>query len=544
MHRFDLQNAIDGIQGDYTFMLMQQILESVYVNLYDYNELMFVAELYNLVSNENLMDSLDPKKNLMAYLKKEIIHDRFISIADAVHEQGFFFAKYDEINNKVFLVTSMENIANHTIELYFSDCKVDIRAVTPLNYKLLKEGHEPSHYYNPSVIFFRIIADAIEQKATDVHFLAYKLDESKTSFPVEYRTGNSLVPRSLFPIDARLNSEMIKEVITTRTSFQVTDIDVLAGVGASIHNPFYCFGNDLRVNVTKTVSGYTYTIRIMGAGDLVTDIENLGFKPKVNSVLDRVTRSSNGLTLVTGPQRSGKNTTLFAILNKMIARPIKIVDYSSPVETLLPIIQVDYKGNPDYLDSLVKSCKKHDVDVALINELPNKDIADSVYDLVNSSVGVMTTFHINRIWHLCYKLKEYFGDNIYNLFTNINYVFNQKIFIKQCPHCQETYQLDKHSGLYPEVLELAEKYNVTSYKESKGCEKCKHTGVVSGIQPYVEYLIFDEDFRTKLFNCSTLYEMELLIKDKVRKENTCLEHFVLEDINAGILHPNQLTTLL
>ena len=123
-------------------------------------------------------------------------------------------------------------------------------------------------------------------------------------------------------------------------------------------------------------------------------------------------------------------------------------------------------------------------------------------------------------------------------------MFNQKIFIKQCPHCQETYQLDKHSNLFPEVLELAEKYNVTSYKESRGCEQCNHTGVMKGIQPYVEYIIFDEDFRTKLFNCSSLYEMELLIKDKVRKENTCLEYFVLEDISSGILHPNQLTTLL
>ena len=101
MHRFDLQNAISNIQQDYTFILMQQILESVYVNLYDYNELMFIAELYNLISNEDLMNSLDPKKNLMAYLKKENIHERFISIADVVHEQGFFFANYDELKNKV-----------------------------------------------------------------------------------------------------------------------------------------------------------------------------------------------------------------------------------------------------------------------------------------------------------------------------------------------------------------------------------------------------------------------------------------------------------
>ena len=156
----------------------------------------------------------------------------------------------------------------------------------------------------------------------------------------------------------------------------------------------------------------------------------------------------------------------------------------------------------------------------------------------------MTTFHINRIWHLCYKLQEYFGDNIYNLFTNLNYVFNQKIFIKQCPHCQDTYNLDRHSNLYPEVIELASRFNISSYRQSRGCKLCNHTGVQQGIQPYVEYIVFDEELRSGLFNCSTLHEMELLIKNKVMKENTSLEYFVIADVLQGTLHPNQLVTLL
>lgn len=545
MSEFKIIDTVDMIHNNKTFKLMEAMLESVYVNLFQDETLMYLSELYKIITNDELLDSLDPDRSSMCYLAKENLHPKFSSIVDTVHGLGFYFAKYNEQDNEVFIVTSLDNVHNHQIELYFTDTKVNILAITPLNFKLLSEGVTVQSLMEPSLVFFRIIADAISCKATDVHFMSYKLDEVNSLYPVKYRVGNDLVTRNLFTINQSLNAEMIKSVISTRTSFQVTDIDAYAGISASIHNPFFRLGNDLRLNVTKTICGYKCTVRIMGAGSLVDEVKNLGFKPKVNTVLERVTRMNSGLVLVTGPQRSGKNTTLFAVLNQMIDRPINIVDYSSPVETILPsVTQVDYKGDPLYLDSLVKSCKKHDVDVALINELPNKDVAESVYDLVNSSVGVMTTFHINRIWDLCYKLKEYFGDNIYNLFTNLNYVFNQKIFIKQCPHCLETFTLDKYSKLYPEVIDLAMKYNITSYKQSAGCSKCNNTGTIPGIQPYVEYLIFDDDFRTQLFNCSTLFEMDQVIRKKVQKDNTSLEHFVIADVLEGVLHPNQLVTLL
>jgi len=545
MREFKIIDTVNLIHENPVFKLLQYRLESVYMNLYDDMVLLRICELYKIVTNDFLIDNLDPEKKLMCYLQKETIHPKFSGIADNVHNLGFYFAKYDENKNEVYIVTSMENINNHQIELYFSDTKVRIFAVTPLNYELLSGKKTESELLEPTLVFFRIIADAVQLKATDVHFMAYKVDEVTNVYPIKYRLGNELIVRNLFMLNEQLNGDMIKVVTQRETSFRVTDIDNEGGISASVYNPFTVSGNDLRVTVTKTICGYKYTVRIMGAGELVTSLEHLGFKPKVISTLERVTRTSNGLTLVTGPQRSGKNTTLFAVLNQMVNRPINIVDFSSPVETILPdITQVDYKGNPEFLQSLVKSCKKHDVDVALINELPNNEIADSVYDLVNSSVGVMTTFHINRIWQLCYKLKEYFGENIYNLFTNLNYVFNQKIFIKQCPHCQDTYNLDKHSNLYPEVIELAERYGITSYKQSKGCAVCNYTGVQPGIQPYVEYLIVDEDLRTGLFNCSTLHEMELLIKNKVIKENTSLEYFVISDVVQGVLHPNQLVTLL
>lgn len=544
LSKFNLLNFKDLIKKKFSYNLMKNLFESYYSNiLFNDRVLLEVCEMYKIATNEEILKSLDPNDEHMVFFDKEFVDLKFYHIKDKVHELGFYFKSYNSIDNVVELVTSMDNVNNNRVSIHFPETKVVIKAMTPLNYRLFK-GEELSYIFNPLVLFFRIIADAIEMKCTDVHFQTFKLTANKSTYPIEYRIGNNLVSRNLFNIDSYLNESMIKEVIKNKTNYVTTDLKSMKGITDSILDPFFVGGNDLRINVSKTISGFKTTVRIMGASDLVKDISNLGFRPKVNEVLERVTRVNNGMTLVTGPMRSGKNTTLFAILNKMKDRPINIFDISSPTETLLPINQINYENNVDHLKSVISSCKKHDLNVAHINELPNKDVADSIYDLVNSSVAVLTTFHINRIWHLCYKIKEYFQENTYNIFTHLNYVFNQKIFIKQCPHCQETFSLTDKSNLFPEVMELCLKFGISSYKVSKGCSRCDYTGVLPGIQPYVEYIIVDDSLRRKLFKAQNLYEMEMVIYNVVKEQGTSLEDFVIEDVKLGILHPNQLVNLL
>ena len=67
------------------------------------------------------------------------------------------------------------------------------------------------------------------------------------------------------------------------------------------------------------------------------------------------------------------------------------------------------------------------------HEIPDKSIVFGIQDLVNSSIGVITTTHLDRIWNLPYKLKEYFGETYKDMISQINGVVNQKMFIKQCP---------------------------------------------------------------------------------------------------------------
>ena len=153
--------------------------------------------------------------------------------------------------------------------------------------------------------------------------------------------------------------------------------------------------------------------------------------------------------------------------------------------------------------------------------------------------------HINRIWHLCYKLEEYFNGKLINIISYLRYVINQKSFIKQCTHCIETKTFDYNkSDLYPEVKDLCKELGITSYSEAKGCNVCEGKGVQAGIQPFVEYLVFNDKLKSELAKCPTLYDMELLIRDKVKEDKSSLEYFVVNAINEGTIHPNELINLL
>lgn len=558
---FDFAEARALIKSKSSFSMLYRVLMQTYSTIeFDDNELLYVAELYKIVTNFEICKSLDDKGKYMTYVDNEFIHLKFDKVVSKIHSLGFFFKEYDEENNAVTLVTKIGNEENNEVDMYFPECKVIIKTVTPLNYRQLKckqfnllSNSEQSEYdseiakysiaIDPRIMFYRIIVDAIALGATDIHFLANRVSLGVEEFPIYYRIGNDTKQRNLFVIDKVKNKELIAKVIDIDTIRGAIDLDEAEGVVASVNDPFNVGGMDLRITINKVTAGYAYTVRVLGAKSIVNSLHTLGFKKPVVEVLDRITRLNSGLVLVTGPQRSGKNTTLFAVLNQMLCRPIKLMEYSSPVESLLPIPQIDYNGNVEHLNALVGTAKKHDSDIVFINELPKKETADAVYELINSSIGVLTTFHMDRIWHLPYKVDEYFGKNFMNTLIYLKYVLNQHIFIKQCPHCQDTYTLSDDSNLLPEVIEACKNLGIKTYKVSRGCEKCGGTGELPGIQPYVEYLVFDDELRDKLFEANSLYDMLKIIKNKVMTEGTNLEAFVVPDIENGTLHPNQLASL-
>lgn len=234
--------------------------------------------------------------------------------------------------------------------------------------------------------------------------------------------------------------------------------------------------------------------------------------------------------------------------NKMIQDPISIVSYDSPVEVLMPFAQVDYQEDSKRLLSLVRLTKKQDVDVAFLNEIPTKEVAFAVSDLSESSIYVITTMHLDRLWQLPYRLYDYYGESYKNIISQINGVLNQKMFGVQCPHCREEKLLSELKS--EPIYKLLSSKGVNSYFVTKGCKYCRDeiTGssgfIIGRNQPYAEHLIFTEEIKEHLLRCEHPWDMELYLKAKIREKAQALEDYMVDGVKSGDLNVESLEYIL
>lgn len=406
------------------------------------------------------------------------------------------------------------------------------RWVTPLNFEKLKEPDYKATYI-PDLLFRRIIFECVNLGATDVHFTVRHIDK-KPEYVILYRQDGSLRELNLFSFDAELNVEIVTKVITMLTTKNAEDLNTSDGVVASVSDAICDKKIELRISANKVREGYECVCRIQNIKTVSMTIADLGFPDYVQNAMYKMCRKTTGLTLFTGPIRTGKNTSAFALANEFVKKPLKIKSFESPIEALMPFPQVDYADDPKFLENAIRLVKKQDVNIAFLNEIPNKNVAFGVQDLVNSSIHVITTLHIDRIWHLPYKLFEYYGESYRNIISQINCVFNQKMFPLLCPECTENMLTEDLDDM--ELKEVLLKYNVMNVGLSGGCEKCFDLntgtfGVQKGKnQPFVEFLIFTDDLKSRLLSTQHVHEMENILKKEIIKEKRSLEYEICKAI--------------
>ena len=501
------------------------------------------TELYKLSSRDELIASLNEDSrinkrfvNCTKPLYPQELGDNLVRIK----ERGFFVYSYNE-DGIVLVTDGFSEYVDRNVTLYLENA--EIMYITPLNYELLLHGDDyVFDLYDPLTFYRRLVYEAMELKASDIHLennLSRDLSVG-SEFKIFYRLLNDYEEASAFKINKKFNDEVITEIVKGPSKGLQVELLSSRGVKTSWLNVLYDGTLDMRVTCSSTANGYTCVSRLQRMATIGKSIDQLGFDGRTTNAIKELKEFQSGLTLITGAVRTGKNTTAVAIENELIKLPIKIKEYSSPIETIMPFSQIDYGDKKDVLLNYINLVKKEDVDVVIINELPDKQIADAVVDLINSSMGVITTLHINRIWHLPYKLKDYFGEAYKDLITQINGVMTQKMFVKVCPHCAR----ESGSRDFPDfVLNLMDEYGITTFKEGEGCAYCNFTGRANAVQPYAEYLIFDDQIKHDLLRCDKAYEMEDVIRKYVMDAHSNMEYSIRDAILAGVLTPNDFLKL-
>lgn len=404
---------------------------------------------------------------------------------------------------------------------------IRITYVTPYNFSLLRNE---SLHMEPTVIMKRLVLEGIELNATDIH-LEVKMYEDCIDYPVEFRIGNRVKRCDLFELNEKTQAELIHATISLLTSAELGDIKLPGGIKTSSLDLFGDGKVSIRIAVSSVIGGYWAVCRIQTAKTVGMAISALGFGPEATIELDNIVKKGNGLSLFAGEMRTGKNTTIFAIAAEMAKRSISIAEFSSPPEFRMPFPQMDYKDKVDVLQRELALVKKKDLDVAIINEIPDVPTALAARELVGSSVHILTTFHINRVWHLPYKLYEFYGEHYKDIFSQLNICVTHKMYERLCNHDNTR----KHTivGLPYKYRSVLEKHGVANHYVDDGCPICKEQGWSGELRPLVEWFTMNDDLYSMLMKVNHVYEMEEIIKKHVKSQHHDLETQVCRAIGEG-----------
>jgi type II secretory ATPase GspE/PulE/Tfp pilus assembly ATPase PilB-like protein len=512
-------------------------------NLLSQDDLSLNLEVYKFISRGELLSVLHEKypdlnlKDLGSIERRKTDADREEQFAQLEKRFNVLVEYPDPITVRVITSTS-NKLDEEKLSLSIPTTKWELIHVTPVNF--LELTNQPYKDWNHIILFNRLILECVSRRATDIHFTIKHINKIP-NYMVELRVDNDMVPCDLFAFNKQMNKDVIHKLVHHKSSAFVGDLETIFGVTASVTDILGDGDLSLRVSAMKVYGGYHCVCRLQSMSTVSMKASELGFSEEIVKDLLETSEKIGGLSLLTGGIRTGKNTTAFAIANEMLDKPIKIIDYSSPIEVLMPFTQVDYMADTKHLVQCVNLAKKQDVNVVFVNEIPNSEVAKSVVDLINSSVHVVTTTHLNRIWHLPHKLYEYFGDMYKNIFTQLNICVNQRMFSRQCPHCKNQAPV---SNLPTNQRRVLEEYGVTYHFVNRGCEKCKEGKLIGGIQPYVERLVFTGDVVSELLKLNAPFEMELLIKEVVTKKKQSLEYELCNAIRKGNLSAVSLKSIL
>lgn len=503
----------------------------------------------------------------MLYMYKYINSDELVNMATYatglpftyLNSESFLGKRMDsEFDILIFqLKNGIDYIVYIGIHKLYSEAQIEVSIpgnvvkiyyLLPSNFEEIKDiSYIENYKWDYYTLFGRYMFYCIENKVSDLHIgVMYKNKEPK--YFVMCRIGPDREECKLFSLSEQSHKELIKETIKERSSNQQSLLDLDAGLGVVVTlSDIFNDGNlEVRCTVEKVLGGYYCVCRLQETKTTALSLDDLGFDPSiVKSIRDTIQRPS-GLSIITGKIRTGKNTTMASIGLDIVRRADKpsIMSFDDPIEILGEYPQTDYRGEITLLKAGIRLAKKLDLDYVLLNEIPNAEVAFGVRDLVNSSIHTLTTWHMNRIWHLPHKLFEYFGESYRDLISQINIVCNQRLYKRQCRHCQETVHRSRHES-DKRIHDFFMHYNLTSSLVSRGCERCNYTGYSKGdIVVLPEILIFDQQLVLELFKADRPYDMEVVLINKMKDSAFSLEYQMRNALVDGRLSPVDILSIL
>jgi type II secretory ATPase GspE/PulE/Tfp pilus assembly ATPase PilB-like protein len=327
---------------------------------------------------------------------------------------------------------------------------------------------------NAAIIRFvnDVIAKAIEDRATDIHF-----EPLKESLQIRYRIDGELVPirvpdnliRYQGAIISRLKI-MAKLNISEKRRPQDGRI-VYRGQGLEL---------DIRLSTMPVMYGESVSLRLLNQKNQPLSMSELGMLEEDQERIKRVLDLPHGIVLVTGPTGSGKSTSLTAFIRHINAPGRRILTVEDPVEYEVEgVNQTQVHSEIGFtFASALRHILRQDPDVIMVGEIRDAETADIAIRAALTGHLVLSTLHTNDSPGALTRLIDMEVEP-FLIASSVELILAQRLVRRLCPKCarpsavSERHRRDTLQALNVPIT--PESLNAPLF-EAVGCEDCRGLG--------------------------------------------------------------------
>ncbi len=231
-------------------------------------------------------------------------------------------------------------------------------------------------------------------------------------------------------------------------------------------------------------------LRILSKGVVMMGLQDLGMPAGVLERWDTLIQRPHGILLVTGPTGSGKSTTLYASLRRIVTPEVKAITVEDPVEYHVDgvnQIQVSHQVGLDFAAGL-RAILRHDPDIVMIGEIRDRETAEAAVQASLTGHLVFSTLHTNDSASASTRLLD-MGVEPFLVASTVEGVMAQRLLRRVCPACSVRQPVPAED--LPPSFGAAPAEGLAT---AVGCRECRQSGYRGRIGVY-ELLAMTEQTR-------------------------------------------------
>ena len=372
-----------------------------------------------------------------------------------------------------------------------------------LTVERLTSDHSPIIRMVDAMVF-----TAIQRRASDIH-----IETQDDAVVVKYRIDGVLQPASR-PIAKASHSAIISR-IKVMAELDIAEKRVpqdgrfrLRVRGKTI---------DFRVSIMPSAHGEDSVIRILDKQSISEQftelrLDILGFPELELRRFRKYIREPYGKVLMTGPNGSGKTTTLYGALAEIRSIEDKIITIEDPVEYQLrgiTQIPINEKKGLTFARGL-RSILRHDPDKIMVGEIRDPETAQIAIQSALTGHLVFTTVHANNVFDVLGRFLN-MGVEPYQFVSALNCVMAQRLVRKICEKCRQPVSITRdlliESAMDPGLSESQ------TFYEGVGCVECGGTGF-KGRMAICELLDLTDHVRELILERRPISELKRAAKEQ------------------------------